>query len=291
MPSWSVWTALGFGAFLCASALWIALHPPQKLSWQPHSPPSDTFVPFLNREWLELVGLPLTPRQLHWISIGFGIIMAVVITAVTYNPLVAAAFGVITYTWPTDVIRWIARKRWIALDLAAFGAANTLTFFLERHQSVLPSLREIIPQSDPPFKAWGETILALESSGAQSLESAWKTKADRIHHIELSLIADILAVERTQGNTKEQLTRAVDLWARRVRADGIRRGRLNTTAALARSLTMAAVVGFWLIVWRNPIAAQNIRHGAGVFVIAASAWIIAAATIVQQHVVRQAERV
>jgi Flp pilus assembly protein TadB len=278
------------GAGLLTLAVWWGIHPPQAIRWTPATRAGKTRPTTIDRAWLELTGFPLTPKRLTHINWLFAGLIALLIFVTVHNPIVAVAFGVLASTVPEAAVRWYARKQWIALDMSAFAAINTLSFYIARQQSVLESLRQIIPESDNPFRTWAGKLLAQEAA-QMPLEYALKQAADKIRHVELSLIADILAVERERGGTAPMIMRAVGLWSQRIRADGMRRGRLNATSWLARGLLGIAVVVYWMIIWQDPSAHRAIGHGIGMLVTGVSAALIMTAGLIQQRVTRQAEQV
>ena len=278
------------GTVLLTLALWWGLHSPKRLQWIPDAIAYKGGPAVIDRAWLELTGLPLTPKRLTLINWGFAAGIAIFLMVLVHNPIVAVCFGILGSTLPEAGVRWYARKKWIALDVSAFAAINTLGFYIARHKSVLASLRQIIPESDDPFRTWAGKLLAQESAQVP-LEQALKQAADKIRHIELSLVADVLAVERDKGGTAPMIMRAVDLWSQRIRADGVRRGRLSATGWLARGLLGIAVTVYWIMIWQDPSAHRAIGHGFGMVVTGVSAALIMIAGLIQQRVTRQAEQV
>lgn len=284
------WIGAGVTGILLAWAFWQWLHPQEKLMWMQKLNKTIVQRVPINREWLELTGIPITPQQLRYINWAFGAFIAIVIFIVVHNPIVGVAFGFLSSTFPEAGVRWYARKQWVSLDLSAFAAINTLSFFLARHQSVLESLRKIIPDSDEPFRSWSGKLLTAEATGIP-IEVSLKQSAEKIKHIELGLIADILAVERRKGGTAPMVARSVELWSHRLRADGMRRGRLQATAMISRGIMVIAVAVYWILVWRDPTAQRAISHGIGIVVTGISASVITAAGMIQQRVTRSAEQI
>lgn len=290
---WVLWGWYGlFGAFVGA-CLWLLL--------QDHGP-HDWLVPVkraqgkrraavgIQQGWLALTGLPLTPRgvqRLGWVT-GAG--ATALVTLGTRNPLVGTAFGLVGLLLPEAVIRYIARKEWQRLDVAAYAAAHMLQVKLQMGTPVLEAFRALLPDASEPFKTWVAPCLTAEASG-MPLEVSLKVRAASIQHVELGALADILATERRHGRTAPVVARAVALWSQRIQADAVRRGTLAGSTMLGYGVVLLGIVAFWASVALSPAVRHGLDHGLGLVTTGLGAWLIALAGYIQNRVSRQAEAV
>lgn len=276
---------------LAARAIWWGLHPPAAVSFRGRrrtKPLQSLANKGLTREWLALTKIPLTPRGVQRLGWASAAAVALFVSSFTHNPLVGTAFGSMGLWMPELIIRYIARKRWRALDQSAYSATHMLRFALARGTPVLEAFRAIIPQSDPAFREWATPLLVLEA-GESPLEESLKKAASAIKHVELSVLADILAAERSHGQTAPVVDRLVDLWGQRLRSDSVRRGTLAGGMMLGYGVIWIGIGVFWATVIGSPVARHGLHAGVGFWAMGIGAWLLAIAGAMQNRVTRQAE--
>ncbi|AUW92613.1 hypothetical protein BXT84_00490 [Sulfobacillus thermotolerans] len=290
MHSLMLWGVAVLGLLLMGWGVWQWRSVPVALSWQP---PPVTVPPVLglNASWLALTGWPLTPRRLQIVNGAAAGLALIGVTVVTRNPLVGIAGGVFALGIPEGIVRWQARRRWKMLDETALSACTSLRFALEDHQPVLPTWQRLYAYSTGAWRTFLAPCLTAEATGQQAFETVFKQTARAIHHVELQLVGDIVATERTRGNTVDLLATILHLWSQRLEADARRRGQIHAGAWLSRVLLWGGVVGFVLIWTQSPAVAHGAQHGIGFVVVGAGALVIALGAWVQRQAERKAEQV
>lgn len=275
--------ALGAGV-----AVWPLLNRPARLSLRTPHPPRPRRRTDLSAHWLSLAGLSLTPARLISLTWGIAILAAVLAMAGLRNPVAALAFGYLASGLPEAYVRRRARVRWQALDHAALVATTSLRYWLERGSSVLMALRELAQRTDEPFRGWILACLREEAglTDGQRVEDVMRQRARGIHHVELMLLADLLAVERRRGSTTESLDELVEQWMARVRADARRRGTISGGLMLSRHMITICAGVLVVLGLTHPAA---VASAAGLVVYGLGAVMVAMAAYVQRGVVRQAE--
>jgi len=237
-----------------------------------------------------LAGVPLTPagvRRLGWL-VGAG--LAVGLTALTGNPLIGLAFGWMGLWMPEAVLRTRARRQWRRLDVAAYAAAHMLHAKIQAGQPVLEAWRAILPDAGEPFRSWMQPALTGEAQGVP-LEETLKARAAAIQHVELGVLADVLAAERAHGRTAPVVAQTVRLWSQRIQADATRRGTLAAGLTLGYAVVGIGVVVYWGILLGSPVAWRGMHHGLGFVATGIGALLVAWAGWIQNRVLRQAEAV
>lgn len=282
-----LWLAIGTQV---AIGLWLLLHAPRPIAWEAPRPARRPRSPGIQRSWLALTGLPLTPAGVQRIGWLTGAGTAVSVSLGTRNVFVGAAFGWMGLWAPEALIRYRARKQWQRLDVAAYAAAHMLHAKLQSGMPVLEAVRALLADAAEPFRSWVAPCLAAEAQGVP-LERALKSRAAPIQHVELGVLADVLSAEREHGLTAPVLARAVDLWSQRIHADAVRRGTLAGSTMLGYGVVLGGVAAFWLTVWWSAAVRQGLDHGVGFVVTGIGAWLIAIAGWLQNRVSRQAEAV
>lgn len=245
----------------------------------------------LTASWISLTGLALTPRQLtqaNWAAAG---IMGVLTVLITHNPLMGAALAMVAYGWPEGAVRAWARRQWAVLDKMALNACTSVQFALEDRRPVLPVLENLYLQSSGVWHRFLEPCLTAERAGVAAFEARLKDAARSIRHIELQLVADVLAAERDRGNTAHLLADILRLWGQRVEADARRRGQIRSGTFLARALINGAFVILGVLWLANPTIAQGARHGLGFFIIGIGTGLLALGAWIMRQAQRQAEQI
>jgi hypothetical protein len=277
-------------ALAAGGAVWPLLNPPARLSLRAPRPPGPRRRADLSAHWLSLAGLSLTPARLASLTWGVGVLAAVGAMAALRNPVAALAFGYLASGLPEAYVRRRARTRWQALDHAALVATTNLRYWLERGSSVLLALRELSQSTDEPFRGWLLACLREEAglTDGRRVEDVLRQRARGIHHVELMLLADLLAVERRRGSTTESLDELVEQWMARIRADARRRGTISGTLLLSRHMiTICAGV----LVLLGTTHAPAVASAAGLLVYGLGVMLVALAAYVQRGVLRQAEAI
>lgn len=291
LVTWLPWvSAIGLGGAAAAVLYWL-LHPPKPLGWDrivrvvaPRREP-------IPRAWLELTQIPLTPAQVTWLNRIVGGVVAVGIFLWTLNPFVAAAFGSIAMPLPEAILRVYARRQWQTLDRLAFVFAQTLAFFLNQGTPTLEAFRRLLEQHlDPPLDGWVQDVLVSEAHDTP-LEIAWKARASRIHHLELMLLGDILAAERTTGGAAHLINRLLQFWEARLDADAKRRGKLKMSMMIGYLMVFGSAAGMLGAFLITPSLAQHAHQGIGWVITSLGAGLVAVAAYIQQSTVRKAETV
>lgn len=244
----------------------------------------------ISTHWLSLSGLPLTPAQLGWCNWGAAVLAALVAFAVLHSPLAALALGYLASGLPESYVRQRARAQWQRLDQTALIATTNLRYWLETGTSVLSALRAIAARTDEPFRGWILSCLRAEAGQVESerVEDVMRARAQGIRHVELMLLADLLAVERRRGPTTDSLDELVDQWLLRIRADATRRGTISGGMLLSRHM-ITICVGVLLVMGLTHPAV--VSSPAGVIVYGIGVSLVAGAAYVQRGVVRQAEAI
>ena len=268
-------------------AVWRVLSRPQVVSIQP--PRRRPARSRRQEHWLALSGWPLTPGRLTAITWILGLVSGVVATMALHNPMAGIALGYLASQVPENAVRRRVRARWHQLDRAALASTTNLRFWLMRGTSVLEVLRTIAAQTDEPFRSWMRECLAVEATAADGgprVEDAMHVRAQAIRHVELMLLADLLAVERQRGSTVESLEELVEQWTRRARADAVRRGTLSGGLLLSKNfIPIATGLLLLLGLTHGPLIDTGpglLTYGAGFLLVAGAAWM-------QAGITRQAE--
>ena len=268
-------------------AVWQVLNRPQVVSIQP--PRRRTARSRRQEHWLALSGWPLTPRRLAAITWIVGLLGGVLGTAALRNPAAGIALGYLASQVPENAVRRRVRTRWRQLDRAALASTTNLRFWLMRGTSVLEALRHIAAQTDEPFRSWMRDCLADEAAAGDAgarVEDAVRVRAQAIRHVELMLLADLLAAERRRGSTLESLEELVDQWTRRARADAVRRGTLSGGLLLSKNfIPIAAGILLFLGLTHGALVGTGlgmVTYGVGFLIVAGAAWM-------QARITRQAE--
>lgn len=285
------------GAALAGAALgwavWRLLTQPQILRLRRRAtrpaPPRRAAV---SVQWIALSGLPLTPAQLTLLTWVAGALAALAVFALLRNPLAAVAFGYLAAGLPDAYVRQRARKRWDALDRAAMVATTNLTYWLGTGSSVLDSLRRLAERTDQPFRGWILACLREEAGQVEEaharVEDIMRERARGIRHIELMLLADLLAVERRRGSTTDSLEELVTQWQLRIRADAKRRGTISGGMLLSRHMITVCVIVLLVLGATHPAAVSSL---VGIIVYGLGTAMVATAAYIQRGVARQAEAI
>lgn len=278
------------GISLLLYALWTALTPHTPLSFQPVVKPAAKTLD-LGTTWQILTGWALTPRELQLLNAIVGLSSAVGILIVTHNPLVALAAAIIAWGIPEGVLKAIGQRRWRQLDEEALSACTSVWFALQEHRPVLPVWQHLYDAHDGLLHRVLAPCLAWEYEGLAPFEQTLKRLSHTIRHIELQLVADILATERLRGNTAPLLDTTLHLWHQRLEADARRRGQVAMTTLLSRYLLWAAIGLFALLWMTSPAIADHATHGVGLIVVGIAALIISGAAWFQRTAQRRVENV
>ena len=290
-----LWGLVGVAGFGVALTLWQLMNRPQTESFtaavrEARRERRRRTVNGIQQGWIALTGLPLTPadvRHLGWLT---GAAATVIVTLVTHNPLVGTAFGVVGLLLPEAAIRYMGRKQWQRLDIAAYGAAHMLQAKLQMNVPVLDAFRGLLADVSEPFLTWVQPCLTQEPLG-HPLEETLKARAQAIQHVELGVLADVLVVERRHGLTAPIVQRVVSLWSQRIQGDAARRGKLSSSTMLGYGVVALGIGAFWGLVVLSPTVRSGISHGLGFWATGVGAWLIAIAGYLQNRISRQAEAI
>ncbi len=282
---------LGLGGLLAGWAIWLLLTVPRPMGWSAAARERRRrSVHGIHQGWLALTGLPLTPRDVRHLGWLIGALTVLGLMALTRNPLIATAFGLVGMLVPEAGIRYWARKQWQRLDVAAYGATHMLQAKIHFDVPVLEAFRALLPDVGEPFRGWVTPCVTAEATG-HPLEVTLKRQAEAIQHVELATLADVLAAERTHGRTAPVIAQTVELWSQRLQADAVRRGTLAGGTMLGYGVVLAGIVAFWGLVLLSPALRHGLDHGYGFWLTGLGAWLVALAGYVQNRVSRQAEAV
>ncbi len=287
-----MWGFVGLAMLFAAWTLWGLLSAPRAEAFQRAAKRERRrrTVNGIQQGWIALTGLPLTPADVRHLGWLFGAAATVGITLGTHNPFVGTAFGLVGLLLPEAAIRFYGRKQWQRLDVAAYGAAHMLQAKLDLDVPVLTAFRELLTDVSEPFLTWVKPCLTEEPLGIP-LETTLKQRAAAIQHIELGVLADVLAVERTQGKAAPIVSRVVDLWSQRIQADAARRGKLSGSTMLGYGVVVIGIGVFWGIVLMSPTVRHGLHAGLGFWATGVGAWFVALAGYLQNRVSRQAEAI
>lgn len=287
------WAGSGLAALGAGLALWWFLARPVPLRF--HAPAAVHSAPQraeMSVQWLALSGLPLTPARLAALGWVTGCLAGLLTLIVLRNPVAAASFGYLASGLPDAYVRQRARKRWDALDRAALVATTNLTHWLSTGASVLDSLRRLAERTDEPFRGWILACLREEAGLAEDVhmrvEDLMRQRARGIRHVELMLLADLLAVERRRGSTVESLEELVTQWQLRIRADAKRRGTISGGMLLSRHM-ITVCISVLLVLGVTHLAAVSSLVGIAVYGIGTV--MVATAAYIQRGVARQSEAI
>jgi hypothetical protein len=289
----SVALAAGVAGLAAGSAVWLVGNRPGRVVVRPpRRRPGRR--PERQVHWLALSGLPLTPRRLTVLTWAAGGVVGLLTLALLHNPIAAAAFGFLGSQMPESWVRRRVRARWQRLDRAALAATTNLRFWLRGQRSVLESLRTIVTRTDEPFRSWLQACLADEAASALvgttgvRVEDSMRIRARAIRHVELMLLADLLAAERQSGPTAESLGDLVDQWTARARADAVRRGQLSMGLMLSRNMIP---IGIGILAALGLTHVGLVSSGAGIAVYGVGCLLVATAGYIEGNVLRQAEAI
>lgn len=286
------WAAPAAAAAGLAGAVWQALNRPRPLGWTARGarPARDPrrLVPGVAAGWLALSGWPLSGRTLRILAAGAAVAAGLASWALTQNPLVAGAMAVLGAFGPETVVRGRARRRWQALDQQAYAAAHVLRLALDRGTPVRDAWRALATRGAPVFTAWAQPLASGEATG-DPLEGRLKAAAQAIAHVELAVLADILAAERTTGQAAPLLDPLLTWWGQRLEADARRRGMLAGTFLLSYGVLGGALALFWGLMLTSPAVRQGVHTGWGTVAVGVGAWLLAVAGWLQVRVSRQSE--
>ena len=287
------WIGAGVAALGAGWATWLVISQPQVLRLRRHtSPGAPPRRDAVSVQWIALSGLPLTPARLTLLTWLAGLLAALAILALLRNPVAAVAFGYLASGLPDAYVRQRARKRWDALDRAAMVATTNLTYWLSAGSSVLDSLRRLAKRTDQPFRGWILACLREEAGQVEDaharVEDIMRQRARGIRHIELMLLADLLAVERRRGSTADSLEELVTQWQLRIRADAKRRGTISGGMLLSRHMITVCIVVLLILGLTHPAAVSSL---VGIIVYGIGTIMVATAAFIQRGVARQAEAI
>lgn len=287
------WAGSAVAGLAGGVAIWELLARPVRLRFRPDAPlrpprrHGDVSV-----HWIALSGLPLTPARLTvltWVvASGVGILALLVLR----SPLAAVAFGYLASGLPDAYVRRRAQRRWGNLDRTALAATSALTHWLEQGAPVLDSLRRLAERTDEPFRSWLADCLRAEAGQAdeqcERAEEVLRRRARGIRHIELMLLADLLAVERRRGSAAESLDELLEQWMLRLRADAQRRGTISGGVMLARHMVTACAALLFLLGLTHVAVVSSVVgivvYGVGVGFVGLAVW-------VQRGVLRRSEAI
>ncbi|PSR37258.1 MAG: hypothetical protein C7B44_04650 [Sulfobacillus thermosulfidooxidans] len=293
------------GLGLVVFSIWQWRTVPVPLTWQA-KPITWRVPPTLNASWIALTGLPWSPEQLRRFNAVSGVLVGLLVTGITRNPLMGSAFVLIAWGWPEGVVRLWARRQWQRLDQQALSACTSIRFALDDHRPVLPVWENLYAHNEDVLHRFLEPCLSQEATGRRHrpadgrplpttpllpFEAELKIQARAIRHIELQLVADVLAAERQRGRTADLLATVLHLWSQRMEADARRRGQIHAGTWLSKALIVGSLLflaGLW---FNSPAVVHDARHGLGLIVFGISTWLIAFGTWVQRQAERTAEQV
>lgn len=287
-----VWGASAVAGLAAGVAVWQVASRPARLGGRARRRPGRR-RPAPQAHWLALSGWPLTPQRLTTLTWGAGLGVGLLALALLRNPIAAAGFGFLGSQMPESWVRRRVRQRWQRLDRSALAATTNLRFWLKGRVSVLESLRQIVARTDEPFRGWLQGCLADEAAGALTgttvrVEDAMRARARAIRHVELMLLADLLAAERSRGSTADSLGDLVDQWTARARADAVRRGQLSMGLMLSRNMIP---IGAGILAVLGVTHVGLVASGAGIAVYGVACLLLATAGYVEAGVLRQAEAI
>ena len=275
-------------ALAAGFAVWRLVDRPKGVSLRTGAAPGRS-RPRAQEHWLALSGWRLTPARLRTLTWVTGIAGGVLATVALRNPVAGAAVAYLASQVPENLVRRRVRARWRQLDRAALASATNLRFWLVRGTSVLEALRSITAQTDEPFRSWMRDCLAAEATASDAggrVEQAMRLRAQAIRHVELMLLADLLAAERQRGSTVDSLEDLVDQWTRRARADAVRLGKLSMGLMLSKNVIP---IGTGILLFLGLTHVRTVGSGVGLAVFGVGFLLVALAAWIQAGVVRQAE--
>ncbi len=279
--------------FLAALAVWTLTHRPSAIhATAPPTPPRPPRRSVWTVAALATPGRPLfTRRQVavaRWL-VGLGSGLTWLLTF--GNPLAAAGIAVLAAQLPELAAQASARRSWHALDRSAYAFANVIRFRFQRGGTVLATVRDLAPTADPPARDWLLRALqtdTIATHAAERFEHVLREQAVLLRHVELTLFADLLAVERQRGPAFTPLDSLVTLWGERIQADAARTGTILTTIRFGQLAIIASLATLIFGVASNPANAAMARQGVGLLVYGAAVWCVTAALLIQIRTTRRA---
>lgn len=284
------WLIAAAGLGSMAWGLWQWWAVPRPLSFQPAAPALRRTAG-LNASWISLTGWAITPRQLRQANRIAAALVGVLVTLITRNPLIGSALALLAAGWPEGVVRNAARRQWTQLDKMALSACTSVQFAVEDRRPVLPVFERLYAQSDGVLHRFLEPCLSAEGAGVAAFEARLKEAARAIRHIELQLVADVLAAERHRGNTAALIATVLHLWSQRLEADARRRGQIRAGSLLAKALVSGSLIVLAVLWLASPAVSHGARHGLGLVIIGLGTWLIALGAWLARQAERQAEQV
>ena len=278
---------------LVGFALWTLLHRPVAIR---SAPLPTARRPSRRSVWgvAELASSgrpPLTQRQSALLRWGVGVGVGAVWFVTAGNPIAAAGFGLLAAQLPEIALQAYARRTWHALDRSAYAFANVIRFRFQRGGTVLATVRDLAPTADQPARHWLLRALQIDTIAThpgERFEEVIRQQAVALHHVELTLFADLLAVERRRGPARAPLDSLVTLWGERIEADAARSGTILTTVRFGQMAILASLLTLIFGVVSDPANAAMARHGLGLLVYGAAVWCVTAALFIQIRTTRRA---
>ncbi len=229
---------------------------------------------------LWLAGIPL-PAGLLWpLRVVVGGVIGLVVLLLDHALPAAIIVGVMGYHIPPGLLHLLGRARWRQADRDAYALANTMRYVLPVEGHPLTALRRLVPDLTEPLRGWMTAALAQEATGA-GVEQALQDLAQRLHHTELGLLAEILRADRHEKPAADLLGELIDAWTERIEADDQRLATLAGGRRLVNLLVGGPVVVFCLLpvlspgtggIFTQTVAGQAIG-AVGLALFGAAAWL------------------
>ena len=288
----SAWLGAGLAGAALGWAVWRLPTQPHALRLRQRPARPTTRRGEVSAHWIALSGLALTPARLTALTWVIAMASGLLSLIALHSPLAAIAFGYLASGLPDAYVRRRARRRWNALDRTALAATSALSHWLEQGGSVLASLRHLKDRTDEPFRSWIAACLAAEGgegdASHERVETVLRERARGIRHIELMLLADLLAVERRRGSTADSLAELLEQWMLRIRADAQRRGTISGGVMMARHMITFCTVLLFVLGLTHVAAVSSVIgivvYGMGTSFVGMAAW-------VQRGVMRRSEAI
>jgi Flp pilus assembly protein TadB len=275
------------GMMLAGLGVWWLTTPVPRFHFETEDPPPAAVVhrPPPQRDagavpLLWLAGIPL-PARLFWpLRVVVGGVLGLLVLLLDHALPAAIIVGLIGYHIPPGLLRLLGRARWRQADRDAYALANTMRYVLPVEGHPLTALRRLVPDLTEPLRGWMTAALAQEATGA-GVEHALQDLAQRLHHTELGLLAEILRADRHEKPAADLLGELIDAWTERIEADDQRLATLAGGRRLVNILVGGPVVVFCLLPVLSPgtggIFTQSVAGQAigavGLALFGAAAWL------------------